>query len=246
MTTKKTIILLVEGICELTVFEKAMATLKDDIDVKIIVMDGDPLTNRDNFDESVKKIIGNYISATKKQFHLEDADILFTAQLTDTDGVFVGEEDIIIDKKFCDYDNKGYEFDTIRVNSKSKKDDILKRNAQKLLRINILSKEDKIAGAPYRLYYFSCNLDHIIYNVSESRRCDKTNKSTEFSKKYADYSSLKNFFNKPDIAINGDFNTTWDYLRIDENSLKRGSNVHLLFNEIDEYLKTKKNAIKLD
>ena len=233
---KKTILLLVEGICEVTAFEKAFEDIKKHIQIKFIVMDGDPMTDVNLIHESIKKTIGSYISHAKKRYKLTDDDILMIAQITDTDGAYIGEEDVIINPNIRDRDEKEYEENTIAVKNPRKKNHILFRNKDKLKDLNTLSKENTIASRPYRLYFFSCNLDHILYNQAEPKPFDKNNQATDFAKIYPNFKTLKKFFSDPNIAIPGTYEQTWDFIKQDENSLKRGSNFHLFLEEIELYL----------
>ena len=41
---------------------------------------------------------------------------------------------------------------------------VLERNSRKQQVINRLSLCSKISGIPYSMYYFSCNLEHVLHN----------------------------------------------------------------------------------
>jgi hypothetical protein len=125
--------------------------------------------------------------------------------LVDTDGAFVNETYI----KQGDVEKWHYSPDAI---TGSSIDQILRRNSQKSQILNRLSSKPAIAGIQYSLYYFSCNLDHILHDEPNLDDNMKTRLAEEFSDRY--YDSLEGFivfFNSEIFAVRGDRRESWDF-----------------------------------
>jgi len=228
---EKHIILLVEGICEISAFEVAFKKVGN-TQILMELMEGDPLTDHARMHEPPKKIIGSMLSRIKREKGLRDSDISFVALLTDTDGAFVGEEDVIVDGHVADADQKEYEDDAIRVTTASKRSAIIRRNELKKDRLNSLVRDNLIAGCDFSVYYFSCNLDHVLHGIAEFARYEKEDFATGFAQKHDTVAKLWDFFSDESVAVRGTYEQTWEYIGKDENSLERGSNFHLLLERI--------------
>lgn len=73
----------------------------------------------------------------------------------------------------------------------------------------------------------SCNLDHLLHNKRNSTTEEKRRDSIYFADNYDEPDKFKAFFNGQDIKIEGTYLETWEYAKIELNSLKRGSNFWL-------------------
>lgn len=76
-------------------------------------------------------------------------------------------------------------------------------------------------------------MEHVLHNESGNLTDDeKGRKADEFVDTYEnDIDSFINFITKSDFAVDGDFNTTWDFILKNNNSLKRHSNIHLMLRD---------------
>ena len=80
----------------------------------------------------------------------------------------------------------------------------------------------------------SCNLDHVLHNKRNSTTIEKIENSESFSCVYDDPIKFIEFFNNEEINVNGDYVSTWNYIKMDNNSLKRHSNFFLLLHTLNE------------
>lgn len=85
----------------------------------------------------------------------------------------------------------------------------------------------------YHIFYFSRNLEHVFHNISHEL-------SDEEKVEYADLAaaqygddpeSFVKLLQSSAVAAPGDYRETWAYIMQETNSLKRSSNLHLLFEE---------------
>ena len=94
-----------------------------------------------------------------------------------------------------------------------------------------LWKTGKVHEIRYRLYFNSCNLEHVLYNeLKDYSDEEKEELSDEFAEKYegkvADFIS---FISDSELAVHGTYKDTWKFIEKDKHSLERHSNMHLIF-----------------
>lgn len=89
----------------------------------------------------------------------------------------------------------------------------------------------RYAGINYTVYFLSRTLEHVLHNRIENLTDqDKTELSEAFDDSYADnLEGFLAFIADKVFAVKGDYKQTWDFIKQDTNSLKRYSNLHLLF-----------------
>ncbi|CVI73929.1 hypothetical protein BN3660_03504 [Eubacteriaceae bacterium CHKCI004] len=144
--------------------------------------------------------------------------------IVDTDGVYIPEIDI----KEADVEKAQYYEDHIDVKNVKA---IVNRNRRKGAILYKLRKTGKINGIPYRIYFNSCNLEHVLYDeLKDFTDEEKQILSDDFADKYdGKVNEFIEFISDNQIAVPGTFQKTWDYIEKDRNSLNRHSNMHLIF-----------------
>lgn len=110
---------------------------------------------------------------------------------------------------------------------------VIERNERKVGNLNVLSCLDKVnRSLDYTLYYFSCNQEHVLHNIIDAPDNGKNVLAEKFNDKYeADFEAFKEFISNQEFAVNGCYSETWEFIKRDNNSLKRFSNFHLLLRE---------------
>lgn len=95
-----------------------------------------------------------------------------------------------------------------------------------------LYSTNKINSIDYRLYFNSCNLEHVLYNALKDFSDDeKQEMSDDFADKYKYHlPEFISFISGPDIAVPGTYKETWKFIEKDLHSLQRHTNMHLIFN----------------
>ena len=89
----------------------------------------------------------------------------------------------------------------------------------------------KVHEIGYRLYFNSCNLEHVLYNeLKNFSNQEKEVLSDDFADKYeGKVQEFIDFISDEAIAVPGTYKATWRYIEKDKNSLHRHSNMHLIF-----------------
>ena len=89
----------------------------------------------------------------------------------------------------------------------------------------------RYAGINYTVYFLSRTLEHVLHNRIENLTDqDKTELPEAFDDSYADnLEGFLAFIADEVFAVKCDYKQTRDFIKQDTNSLKRYSNLHLLF-----------------
>ena len=150
-------------------------------------------------------------------------DIAQIVHIADMDGCYVDRRHIrrSDDRRFVYRDDEIRFFDPQMV---------IDRNEKKQRALDRLSRLTKVGRIPYVLYYFSCNQEHVLHGTRDVSDNSKRRLAYEFSDRfYGCEEEFVDFIRQPEIAVPGDYDATWDYIRRGTHSLQRNSNFHLLF-----------------
>lgn len=145
--------------------------------------------------------------------------------IVDMDGAYVNNSAII---ESSTAENPIYTTENIVCKNRKH---IEERNQQKAGVINrLISCETMWSSIPYSLYFMSCNLDHVLYNKQNSSDAEKEKDAYDFVKKYKEsLTEFTNYICNSDFSVEGTYQETWNFIKQDNNSLKRHTNLGLCF-----------------
>lgn len=231
---KRVLLFLVEGISDKVSLQSIFEDYFDSKKVQISVMRYD-ITQEENPAEiksKLNQIIQGFCSIEK----IKVGDIKKIIHIVDNDGAFVNQE-YVLQNDGTSKTSYSEEF----INAK-KRESIIQRNNNKASVLNILSKISTITvtsgttniAVPYSIYYFSRNLEHVLHNIiGNLTDQQKEDYSNNFDDEYeGDSKKFKSFISNSEFAVPGNYKNTWDFIKQDTNSLKRFSNIHLIFEDI--------------
>lgn len=222
---KKIILFIVEGISDEMSLSLILSKLVQDNNVQFHVINQDITAD---FNSNCQNIIRKIDSQVKKFLDqnngLKKTDIKQIIHLVDTDGAFIKEDCIVQDSK---QEKTFYTSNSIITN---KRDLIVKRNERKSSILNKLYQTSHIGRIEYNIYFFSCNLEHVLHN-SQNTACGKKRAySYDFVDKYVgEEKSFVDFLSNNNFTTKGDYKETWMFIKEDYNSLNRYCNFHLYF-----------------
>lgn len=224
MSEKKVVVFIVEGSSD----EAALGTIMKEYfsgnEVQFIVVHGD-ITLKDyvSGDEILKKI-NEQIERVKSRYRYVQSDFKKIIHLVDTDGVYIPVEDI----KKADTKEIQYYEDRIEAKNVSA---VAERNNRKGDILYKLRKTGKVNNVPYRIYFNSCNLEHVLYGeLKDYSDEEKQILSDDFADRYdGKADEFIEFISTSNAAVPGTYQKTWDYIEKDKNSLNRHTNMHLIF-----------------
>lgn len=230
---KKVLLFIVEGISDKVSLQAILESYFDSKKVQISVFETD-ITQK-SFPSTIKAELNLNIQIFCSVEKLKIKDIQKIIHIVDTDGTFAPENSVI-----QDINRKTISYTETEIITKDK-DSIIKRNKNKASILSTLCKMRNLTvsagrsnfSIPYSVFYFSRNLEHVLHNRIESlTKDDKKELSNQFDEDYnGDAGKFKAFISEPTFAVSGDYLATWEFIKKDNNSLKRYTNLHLLFKE---------------
>lgn len=183
----------------------------------------DTESNEGNILSKIENIITKY-RKNNLIGNLSPSDIYEVVQVVDLDGCFVNRDRIVRDECRLIYDE-----DCIRTDNQ---DNIWGRNKRKTKILNKLVKINKISNIMYSVYYVSCNMDHVLFDLRNPLKNQKNEKAMEFALKCKEDENIlfKTIFSK-EVASNLSYDESWEYVKSGTVSLHRCTNLNLFFNE---------------
>lgn len=226
MAHKKVVLVIVEGPSDDVALGVMLNQIFDKDAVHIHIMHGDITTKRGVRPDNILVRIGNVIREYAKSQHYKSRDFKQIIHITDTDGTFIPDEKVIDD---INNEEVVYEFDGIHTMNKQ---GIINRNKQKKANLIKLKSIEQVWNIPYRIYYMSCNLDHVLYNKRNSSDEEKEENAYSFAKKYKnDVDGFIDYISNSDFSTDCTYEESWNYIEEGMNSLERNTNLNICINE---------------
>ena len=224
MGEKKVILFIVEGASDEAALGSIMKEHFSGNEVQFVVVHGDTTSKDYVSNDNILKKIKEQTEIVKSKYRYKKEDFIKIIHITDTDGVYISEADV----READVKEVQYYEDHIEAKNVQK---IIERNKQKGDILYKLRKTAKIDGIPYRIYFNSCNLEHVLYGqLKDYSHEEKQKLSDDFAERYegkADEFII--FISDPVVAVSETYQKSWDYIEKDSNSLKRHTNMQLIF-----------------
>ena len=179
MARRKIVLVIVEGPSDADSLELYFSKFFDSNTVHMKIMYGDITSKRGINPSNIKARLGNEIKVYAENNHFKAADVQQIIHLVDMDGVFVDNSFIIEDKT---KDKFVYTLESIEVPNQQ---EAIERNERKRENLNILSLRTSVMwnSIPYKIYYMSCNLDHVLHDNPNTTDEEKKINSLAFTEK---------------------------------------------------------------
>ncbi len=223
MSEKKVVAVIVEGPSDENAIGGILKEFFSSEEVQFAVVHGDITSDYNTTVENAVSGVNNLVESIKSKYGYEWEDFVRIIHIADTDGAFT--KDCI---RKNEVDNLQYYEEYIEY---SNVEEVEKRNKHKSEIMFKLYSTGKIHDIWYRLYFNSCNLEHVLYNeLKDFSDDEKEELSDEFAEKYeGKVQEFIDFISDEAIAVQGTYKETWKYIEKDKNSLQRHSNMHLIF-----------------
>jgi hypothetical protein len=175
--SKKIILFVVEGINDEISFDRAIKNLCKNKNLKPDRIEFKKTNGDITRKQNIKKEVGDAVNKYIKEYSLKKTDIYCVIQLVDTDGAFIAPENIIKHEQDILYTDDNIFFNKV--------DRLRKENENKALSLDILCSTDTICHEiNYRIYYFSCNLEHVLHNKRNISKEEKNSLANKFENEY--------------------------------------------------------------
>lgn len=230
MARKKIVYVIVEGPSDDEALGVILNRLYDKNAVYVEITHGDITSDKAVTAGNIVSKIGNLIRGYAKANHYKEGDFQEIIHLIDMDGAFIPESLVIYDEKAVK------PFYTENEIQSAMPDQIISRNKRKSENVNRICMMGKVWGkVPYRAYYMSANLDHVLYDKLNSTDKDKENDAYIFAKRYKDnLDEFLEFISDSDFSVTEDFKESWEFIKEGKHSLERHTNLGICFKEIRE------------
>ena len=225
MKSKKVVLFIVEGVTEEISLSRILKKLNNDKKIYFQLVNTDITSKKLNNVTNIISKVNDEIKKSISKKYFKKSDIIQIIHIVDLDGSYIKPQKV----KYHDNDKIKYSSDYIMTNNV---ESIRDRNFNKSQILNKLSSTKMINGIPYKIFFFSTNLEHVLHNVQNATREEKNELAQKFEDKF--YNNPKNFIefiNNSQFAINKDYQDSWDFIKKENNSLKRFTNFNLFFNK---------------
>lgn len=156
MSEKKVVVFIVEGPSDVAALGTIMKEYFSSNEVQFIVVHGD-ITLKDHVSgDNILKKINEQMEGVKSRYRYSQDDFIKIVHIVDMDGVYISDTDII------EADVEEIQYFEDHIDSKCASI-IVERNRRKSDILYKLRKTGKVNGIPYRIYFNSCNLEHVLY-----------------------------------------------------------------------------------
>ena len=230
--SKKVVLVLVEGITDETTLGLILSKIIGrDYVVRFHVIGGDIAAktgvNRKN---CLNKLVDEVKKYIEKDFY-KKSDISEIIQLVDMDGTYIPDDHVVFDQRKLE--GKSHIYYTEEEILTDQVERIIQRNKQKSVVLDKYIETKRVyGGIPYRIFFFSCNLEHVLYNVQNLPDKNKYLFASEVQELYAEQPvDFINFMNSSEIESGEEYHSSWENVKKTENSLKRRSNLNLYLNQ---------------
>lgn len=223
MSEKKVVIVIVEGTSDESAIGGILKEFFCSEEVQFAVVHGDITSDYYTTLNNVVKKVDALIERLRIQYGYQWSHIIKIIHIADTDGAFTRDCIQQADVKSIQYYEDHIEYADV--------DEVKRRNQHKAEIMSKLCATGKIRKTPYRLYFNSCNLEHVLYEeLKDFSDEEKEILSDDFAEKYeGKLSDFIDFISDKSVAVEGTYKDTWKYIEKDKNSLQRHSNMHLIF-----------------
>ena len=226
LARRKVVFVIVEGASDETALGITLNQVFDKESVHVHIMHGDITTRTGVTSQNIVAKVGNEVRAYAKSNHYKTSDFKQIIHIVDTDATYLTEEKILEDQE-CE--ELSYQDDGIHTNDVGK---VVSRNKQKSENLYRLRSCGNVWGVPYRVYYMSCNLDHVLYDKRNSTDEEKEQDSYTFAKAYKNnVEAFMNFMCKSSFSVKGDFKESWEFIEEDMHSIERYTNLPICLME---------------
>lgn len=234
---KKVVLLIVEGDSEESLLYNRLRTLFKQHEIFFEVQRGDILFGFNKTKNPIKGLIGDKVKQFLNERKFKVDDMLAVLHIIDTDGCLIEDNSVVIDETQESFTR--YKESCITVSSEKQRQYILWRNEERKRNIRTMNSVDGVLSGKvlYRMFYFSRNLEHVLFNDPNPAGQGKIDEVEKFIDNLS--IPIEAFLEQYMLELSGeniqkDYIESWEKLAQNKVSLQRCTNVPLLFNFIQK------------
>lgn len=254
---KKYILFLVEGYTDIEVLAESMTSLIENsslIEEKYEVQfctikqgdqsGGDITAKTGVSPDNIEGLIGKLFvdPFLEKNPFIYPKEISEIIQIIDLDGAFIPREKIVGVSLRNKSDGIFYAEDHIETENIvaiQERNERKRDNVRKLVGMNEIIIRPRngrnTKKVKYSVYYFSCNMDHVIHKKMNLSQREKVQMAVDFSGALDSIDTfIQTIYDGAKDVRNMTYQESWDYIMNDSESLKRHTNLHLLIDRFGQ------------
>lgn len=199
---KKVIAVIVEGPSDEAALGSILKEYFSSEEIQFVVVHGDITTKDYTSADNILSKINNLIESVKQKYGYRIEDFLKIIHIVDMDGAFCN--DVIVKK---DIEGVRYYLDHIETKYP---DYLIRKHTQKAEILSKLYSSGKINGVSYRIYFNSCNLEHVLFDeLKDFTDEEKADMADDFAEKYeGKVEDFVEFISQEDLIAPGTFKQT--------------------------------------
>lgn len=235
--TKQICLFIVEGVADETSLALPLQNIFDmyykQEGIKFQITHGDITSRNGVTGQNIVAKIGECVNLFLKRNHLQKKDICQIVQIVDADGTFIDDYCVVVDERHQFDKYPFYGSCEIFVQNQNQITQIQNRNQQKSQNLERISLLPNVMNIPYTVFYFSCNMDHVMHGNANMNDKDKVSEAESFSDQFCDDSIgfIKFIAHVYPSGIDVNARASWEYIKTESNSLKKCSNFRLFLDE---------------
>ena len=234
MARKKIVYVIVEGPSDDEALGVILSRLYDKNIVQVEITHGDITSNPKINSSQILSKVGDIVRYYGMNNGFKQKNFQEVIHIMDTDGTYIDDDRIVKNDEAI---NKPiYSLTEIKT---ANPEGLRERNKNKKENMDKLCGSQHVwVSIPYRAFYMSSNLDHVLYNKLNSSDSDKEKDALSIAKKYKDdLDGFLTFISDSSFSVMGGYKESWDFIRQDLHSLERYTNLGICFNELREQRK---------
>ena len=202
MSEKKVVVVIVEGPSDENAIGGILKDYFSSEEVQFAVVHGDITSNDSTSIDNVVSKIDSLINGIRSKYGYLWTDFVRIIHIADTDGAFTKECIQEVDVEGIQYYEDHMETSNVEATEK--------RNAYKSEIMFKLYSTGKVHEIGYRLYFNSCNLEHVLYNeLKDFSDQEKEELSDDFADSYeGKVQEFIDFISDESIAVSGTYKAT--------------------------------------
>lgn len=226
---KKIVLVIVEGPSDESALGVILNRIYGSETVHVHVMHYDITSERRVSPNNIISKIGNVMIELERQYHFTKKDYKEIIHIVDMDGAYISDDNVVED-----FSVSKPIYSVLKISTQNKQN-IENRNHRKSDNIDKLCNTKQIRGVSYRVFYMSCNLDHVLYNKLNSSDEEKESDAYNFAKKYENnIPEFLKFISESDFSVVMGYNESWEFIKEGLHSLERYTNLGLCLKNNDQ------------